>query len=156
MQETPLNVEGWWRRGEGGVLADQVFFQRYFAQKHAREHARAAKVDKRKSKHDRTSADEGSDSEKSKIWKAMKASMPPTAGDNTDDVDDGDGDLTREAEGLTSPSISDVEDGPLSSGPDEDASTASEGKHDDNVDSRHDDDNEPPLLDDSDDLLDLA
>ncbi|KAI9463219.1 CBF/Mak21 family-domain-containing protein [Lactarius psammicola] len=24
VQETPLNVEGWWRRGEGGVPADQV------------------------------------------------------------------------------------------------------------------------------------
>ena len=24
VQETPLNVEGWWRRGEGGVAPDQV------------------------------------------------------------------------------------------------------------------------------------
>ncbi|KAH9167890.1 CBF-domain-containing protein [Lactarius sanguifluus] len=170
VQETPLNVEGWWRRGEGGVPADQVFFQRYFAQKHAKEHARAAKVDKRKSKRDdsdaesddeddRASVDEGSDPEEGKIWKAMKASMPPTAGDNEDDDDDGD--LTGEAEGFTSPSISDVEDGLLGSGPDEDASTASEGKHDDNVDSGHDDDDdddddEPSLLEDSDDLLGLA
>ncbi|KAH9041614.1 CBF-domain-containing protein [Lactarius pseudohatsudake] len=167
VQETPLNVEGWWRRGEGGVPADQVFFQRYFAQKHAKEHARAAKVDKRKSKRDdsdaesddeddRASVDEGSDPEEGEIWKAMKASMPPTAGDNEDD-DDHDDLLTGEAEGLTSPSISDVEDGLLGSGPDEDASTASEGKHDDNVDSGHDDDDdEPSLLEDSDDLLDLA
>ncbi|KAH9052984.1 CBF-domain-containing protein [Lactarius deliciosus] len=167
VQETPLNVEGWWRRGEGGVPADQVFFQRYFAQKHAKEHARAAKVDKRKSKRDdsdaesddeddRASVDEGSDPEEGEVWKVgtsellrMKASMPSTAGDNKDDDDDDD--LTGEAEGLTSPSISDVEDGPLGSGPDEDASTASEGKHNDNVDSGH-----PSLLEDSDDLLDLA
>lgn len=26
VQETPLNVEGWWRRGEGGVPVDQVRF----------------------------------------------------------------------------------------------------------------------------------
>ncbi|KAI9439771.1 CBF-domain-containing protein [Lactarius indigo] len=162
VQEMPLNVEGWWRRGEGGVPADQVFFQRYFAQKHAKEHARAAKVDKRKSKRDdsdvesddeddRASVDEGSDQEESEIWKAMKASMPPTAGGDEDD----DVDLTGEAEGLTSPSISDVEDAFLGSGPDEDAPTASEGKHDDNFDSDHDDD-DPSLLEDSDDLLDLA
>ncbi|KAH8990280.1 CBF-domain-containing protein [Lactarius akahatsu] len=169
VQETPLNVEGWWRRGEGGVPADQVFFQRYFAQKHAKEHARAAKVDKRKSKRDdsdaesdgddgRASVDEGSDPEEGEIWKAMKASLPLTAGDNEDDDDDDD--LTGEAGGLTSPSISDVEDGLLGSGPDEDASTASEGKHDDNVDSGHvdndDEDDEPSLLEDSDDLMDLA
>ena len=24
VQETPLNVEGWWRRGESGVAPDQV------------------------------------------------------------------------------------------------------------------------------------
>ena len=24
VQEKPLNAEGWWRRGEGGVAADQV------------------------------------------------------------------------------------------------------------------------------------
>ncbi|KAH8987132.1 CBF-domain-containing protein [Lactarius hatsudake] len=164
VQETPLNVEGWWRRGEGGVPADQVFFQRYFAQKHAKEHARAAKVDKRKSKRDdsdaesddeddRASVDEGSDPEEGEIWQAMKASMPSTAGDNEDDDDDDGDDLTGEAEGLTSPSISDVEDGLLSSGPDEDASTASEVKH---VDDDDDDDDEPSLLEDSDDLLDLA
>jgi len=51
VQETPLNVESWWRRGEGAIPADQqVFFQQYFAQKHAKEHARAVKADKWKFK----------------------------------------------------------------------------------------------------------
>ena len=59
----------------------QVFFQRYFAQKHVKEHARAAKVDKRKSKRvddsdagsddedNRASVGENSDAEEDEIWK---------------------------------------------------------------------------------------
>ena len=58
----------------------EVFFQRYFAQKHGKEQVRAAKVDKRKAKdHDSDaksdgtiedgSIDEDSDSEESVIWK---------------------------------------------------------------------------------------
>ena len=67
-----------------------MFFQRYFAQKHAKEHARAVKADKRKSKRDddedaeseldvdvdvdeedrRASGDErDSDLEEDEIWK---------------------------------------------------------------------------------------
>jgi ribosome biogenesis protein MAK21 len=103
VQETPLNVEGWWRRGEGGVPADQVrltclsrednsagmltclqvFFQRYFAQKHAKEHARATKADKRKSKRDDEDAetdeedgvDRESDAEEDEIWKVSALEM---------------------------------------------------------------------------------
>lgn len=26
IQETPLNIDGWWRRGEGAVPADQVCY----------------------------------------------------------------------------------------------------------------------------------
>lgn len=97
VQETPLNVEGWWRRGEGGVPADQVcchfarkyrdaysfylkvFFQRYFSQKHGKEQVRAAKVDKRKAKHNSDmesdgaveggGSDDESDPEEEVIWK---------------------------------------------------------------------------------------
>ena len=59
-----------------------MFFQRYFAQKHAKEHARAVKADKRKFKRDdeedaesdeedrRASGDErDSDLEEDEIWK---------------------------------------------------------------------------------------
>lgn len=59
----------------------KVFFQRYFAQKHAKEHARAAKADKRKtSKRDgsdatesddedsRVGVDQDSDAEEDEIW----------------------------------------------------------------------------------------
>ena len=83
----------------------------------------------------------------------MKASMPPTAGDNEDDDDDDD-DLTGESEGLPSPLISDVEDAFLSSGSDRDAPTAFDSDH---LDNGHDDDDDdessPP---DVDNLLDLA
>ncbi|KAI0278455.1 CBF/Mak21 family-domain-containing protein [Russula brevipes] len=91
VQEIPLNIDGWWRRGEAGV-----FFQRYFSQKHGREQARAAKVDKRKVKDEDTdtkshdaieggNSSENSDEEEAAIWKAMKASMQ-----RTDINDDGD------------------------------------------------------------------
>ncbi|SRR6266702_827379 len=89
----------------------------------------------------------------------MKASMPPRAGDNDDDDDD---DLNGETEGLTSPSISDVEDAFLGSGSDEDASTAFEGEHGDKFDVGHDDDDDDDdksslaEASDADDLLDLA
>lgn len=164
VQETPLNVEGWWRRGEGGVPADQVFFQRYFAQKHAKEHARATKADKRKSKRDDEDAgsdeedsgasggerDEDSDAEEDEIWKAMKASMPSTAGDNfvddDDDDDDDDDGLIEEAEDLMSPPISDAEDASIGSGSDdEDAPTAVEG---DNLDDDESSLSEPSDADD--------
>ncbi|KAN0134591.1 CBF/Mak21 family domain containing protein [Lactarius tabidus] len=152
VQEMPLNVEGWWRRGEGGVPADQVFFQRYFAQKHAKEHARATKADKRKSKRDDEDAetdeedevDRESDAEEDEIWKAMKASMPSRVGDiedEDDDDDDDDDDLIGDAEDLMSPPISDAEDAVVGSGSeDEDAPMAVEGQHGDTPDS--DDDEE--------------
>lgn len=167
VQETPLNVEGWWRRGEGGVPADQVFFQRYFAQKHAKEHARAAKADKRKSKRNdsdaesddednRASVDEDSDPEEGEIWKAMKASMPLRAGDNEDVDDDDDDDLTGETEDLPSPSISDVEDALLGSGSDEEASTTLEEDRGDDFDNDDDDESSLPEASDAADLQDLA
>ncbi|KAI0295053.1 CBF/Mak21 family-domain-containing protein [Multifurca ochricompacta] len=116
VQEVPLNVDEWWRRGEGTVPADQVFFQRYFTQKHAKEQARATKVEKRKgAKHggsDEESDDEGeevdneegSDPEEAEIWKVMKASMP--GGDDDADLDDNDDDDTP-AEGSVLGSESD-------------------------------------------------
>lgn len=99
----------------------KVFFQRYFSQKHEKEQVRAAKVDKRKAKHNSDTesdgvvegggSDEDSDPEEEDIWKvgpvgilqpvwlmvsmqAMKASMPKADGDDDDDdgVDDGDDD----------------------------------------------------------------
>lgn len=101
VQETPLNVGGWWRRGESGVAPDQVFFQRYFAQEHGKEQVMAAKVDRRKANHHNSDtksdgtveggSDEDSDPEEAAIWKAMKVSMPKAEEDDADeDVDDND------------------------------------------------------------------
>jgi ribosome biogenesis protein MAK21 len=94
----------------------QIFFQRYFSQKHEKEQARAAKVDKRKAKghgsdtdSDHSSLSDGdSDPEEVTIWKvcsqkyhgdlgiwlmswvkAMKASMPRTEVDDDAEEDDG-------------------------------------------------------------------
>jgi hypothetical protein len=64
----------------------QVFFQRYFSQKHGREQARAAKVDKRKVKDDDTdtksydvievgNSSENSDQEEAAIWKVGPPKM---------------------------------------------------------------------------------
>ncbi|KAI0259757.1 CBF/Mak21 family-domain-containing protein [Gloeopeniophorella convolvens] len=135
VQETPLNVDGWWRRGEGGVPADQVFFQRYFAQKHAKERAMAGKAEKRKAKRDGSDAesdedededeaegdalpdeedagsgDEDSDPEEAEIWKAMRVSMPKVGDDDNDD------DLMAESDDLPSGMDDSDEDSAL--GPD--------------------------------------
>ncbi|KAI9450958.1 CBF-domain-containing protein [Russula earlei] len=102
MQETPLNVDEWWRR-ESGVAADQVFFQRYFSQKHGKAQARVAKIDKRKGKHtksdggatEESSSGDGnndSDSEEAIIWNAMEASLPKAEADGDDEDDDNDDD----------------------------------------------------------------
>ncbi|TFY78549.1 hypothetical protein EWM64_g5462 [Hericium alpestre] len=106
VQEGPVNVEGWWKRSEGSVPVDQLFFHRYFSQKHQKEQAMAAKVGKRKTKHGEDDEDmdsdadedeegekadekeedeEESDAEEAEIWKAMKASMPELAGGDDDD-----------------------------------------------------------------------
>ncbi|KZV64527.1 CBF-domain-containing protein [Peniophora sp. CONT] len=101
LQEGPVNESGWWRRDEGKVPVDQLFFHKYFSQKHARETDKKGKVEKRKGKkdgdgesdEDGESGDEEedvdnvdeSDEEEAEIWKAMKASMPKEAGD--DDLD---------------------------------------------------------------------
>ncbi|KAH8987125.1 hypothetical protein EDB86DRAFT_2952127 [Lactarius hatsudake] len=45
MQETPLNVEGWWRRGEGGVPADQVPVFRTEARKGTRESGKSRQAE---------------------------------------------------------------------------------------------------------------
>ncbi|KAI0256819.1 CBF/Mak21 family-domain-containing protein [Lactifluus subvellereus] len=100
IQETPLNIDGWWRRGEGAVPVDQAFFQRFFSQKHAKEKARATKVDKRRAKRDSSgtetdgesndaTSDEDSNPE-AEIWKVMKASMPKASPNCNDDSDDDD------------------------------------------------------------------
>ncbi|KAH9952381.1 CBF/Mak21 family-domain-containing protein [Russula dissimulans] len=121
VQERPLNVDDWWRCGEGGVAADQLFFQRYFSQKHGKEQAKVAKIDKRRPKdrgHDTKSsggAENGSsdeDPEEAMIWKAMKASLPRADDDDDDDDDD-----------------SAVEDSICSSRPDENAPSDAEGDH---------------------------
>ncbi|THH16047.1 hypothetical protein EW146_g4548 [Bondarzewia mesenterica] len=114
VQETPVNEEGWWRRNEGSVPADQVFFLSYFSQKHEKERAKAAKADKRKNKKDDSDAeqesgmddeeeeveeaggqlDEDSDAEEAEIWKAMQASMPV--------LDHGDDDLIEDSDEIPS------------------------------------------------------
>ncbi|KAH9959933.1 CBF/Mak21 family-domain-containing protein [Russula dissimulans] len=119
VQETPLNVDDWWRCGEGGVAADQLFFQRYFSQKHGKEQAKVAKIDKRRPKdrgYDLKSpggVEDGSgdeDPEEAMIWKVMKVSLPRA--DDDDDDDD-----------------SAVEDSICSSSPDENAPSDAEGDH---------------------------
>ena len=108
-------------------VLSQAFFQRFFSQKHAKENARAAKVDKRKAKHDdsgtetdgecdNASSDEDSDAE---VWKvgltgisadqtddgsmqAMKASMPRTSPSCNDDSDDDDDRIEDSDSGLES------------------------------------------------------
>jgi ribosome biogenesis protein MAK21 len=88
VQETLLNIDGWWHHGEGAVPADQVYFQQYFAQKHAKEHMRAVKADKQKSKCDgsdmesdykdrhASGVEEDSNANKDKIWKVVASEMP--------------------------------------------------------------------------------
>ena len=121
----------------------EVFFQRYFAQKHGKEQVRAAKVDKRKAKdHDSDaksdgtiedgSIDEDSDSEESVIWKvgrignvrpvwltelmqAMKASMPKADVDDGDGDGDDDDDDDDDDDGLDEHSLHDSEPGEQSS-----------------------------------------
>jgi ribosome biogenesis protein MAK21 len=76
--------------GRRSRVLSQVFFQRFFSQKHAKENARAAKVDKRKAKRDGSgteadgesddaSGDENSDPEEAEIWKVgvMRISCGP-------------------------------------------------------------------------------
>ncbi|KAA1470978.1 CBF-domain-containing protein [Dentipellis sp. KUC8613] len=110
VQERPVNEEGWWKRSAASVPADQMFFHKYFSQKHEREQAMAAKVKKRKGKGeedededvDDVDADvdmqeedgeEGEEDEdedsaaEDEIWKAMKASMPELGGDADEDDD---------------------------------------------------------------------
>ncbi|KAI0067515.1 CBF-domain-containing protein [Artomyces pyxidatus] len=114
IQEGPVNEEGWWKKSKGSVPVDQVFFQKYFSQKHEKDTAKATKVDKRKPKRDHSDneaesdadevredvdddadddseeEEENSDAEEAEIWKAMKASMPDLTGANDDDMDSDD------------------------------------------------------------------
>jgi ribosome biogenesis protein MAK21 len=174
VQETPLNVEGWWRRGESGVAPDQVcchfakktchdaqiFFQRYFAQKHGKEQVKAAKVDKRKATHHDSDtksdgtvedgSDEDSDPEEATIWKvrltgivkpvlliepiqAMKASLPKAEEDEDgEDVDDDD-DVDDEDDSQVDHSIQDSES-------DEHASSDTDTEEDEDASSDAEDD----------------
>ncbi|KAI0031095.1 CBF-domain-containing protein [Vararia minispora EC-137] len=105
LQEKPVNEESWWKRSEANVPVDQLFFHRYFSQRHEKEKAKAEKVGKRKGKTDASAPDseadfddndipgdlgtDDSDAEEAEIWKAMKASMPVVEGDDLlSDVDD--------------------------------------------------------------------
>jgi len=125
------------------VAADQIFFQRYFAQKHEKEQARAAKVDKRKVKYhgsdtesdQGSSSDVGSDPEEAVIWKAMKASMPRAEGHDDEDEDDDD-----EDDGSIEHSIRSSEpDEPAFSDTEGDQEGLSDSEYDGNVDGEFND-----------------
>ncbi|KAF8493588.1 CBF/Mak21 family-domain-containing protein [Gautieria morchelliformis] len=94
-----VNAEGFRKRDEDDVPADQVFFHKFFSQKHEKEQARAGKAGKRlgKRKDDGEEDDddeaggsgveEGNDSdpEEAEIWSAMKKSVPELGGSDLDD-----------------------------------------------------------------------
>jgi len=104
LQEGPVNEQSWWKRSAASVPVDQIFFHKYFSQKHEKEKAKASKARKRRSKTGNESGDsdedidvdiapdgdgseDDSDAEEAEIWKAMKASMP-RIGDDDGVVDD--------------------------------------------------------------------
>ncbi|KAF8581187.1 CBF-domain-containing protein [Ramaria rubella] len=88
-----MNSERFLKKSEGDVLADEVFFHKFFSHKHEKEQARAGKADKRKGKkkdEDETDEEVGfdgsdSDPEEAEIWTAMKKSIPELGGSDIDD-----------------------------------------------------------------------
>ncbi|KAI6127001.1 CBF-domain-containing protein [Pisolithus sp. B1] len=114
------NEEKFWKKREEDVRVDEVFFHRYFSQKHRR-----SKVTKREGEEEGDESDEGelesddelsqggsvsagdldaeeegekSDLDEKAIWKAMKATMPAMEGDDElpSELDDEDEDLPFE------------------------------------------------------------
>ncbi|KAI6165099.1 ribosome biogenesis protein [Pisolithus thermaeus] len=142
------NEEKFWKKREEDVRVDEVFFHRYFSQKHRR-----SKVTKREgdeegdesgegelesddelSQGESVSADdpdaeeeeEESDLDEKAIWKAMKATMPAMEGDDElpSELDDEDEDLpfeqSEEDEDLLSQQDDEGDEDPSSSSEDDD------------------------------------
>ncbi|KAI6144196.1 ribosome biogenesis protein [Pisolithus tinctorius] len=101
------NEEKFWKKREEDVRVDEVFFHRFFSQKHRRTDESEAESDEELSQGgsvpggDSDAEEEGEESEldEKAVWKAMKATMPAMDGDDElpseldDDDDDDDDDL---------------------------------------------------------------
>ncbi|KAF5378151.1 hypothetical protein D9615_007633 [Tricholomella constricta] len=114
---TLMNDDNFLRKKAEDVPVDQLFYHKYFSKKSEKEKAKAAKVGKRKGEEsdeesddedgrvESAGSDEGedegvleedgaedSDASEAEVWKAMKASMPKAAGDDSEDLMEDDGD----------------------------------------------------------------
>ncbi|CAG8472750.1 26787_t:CDS:10 [Racocetra persica] len=93
--EINVNSEEFWRKKLDDVPEDQVFFHKYFTQKHEGKEVKKVKKVKKKSDTTENFLDEDQDDEEleDEIWAAMKSTMPIKMDSDLENSDDDDNDL---------------------------------------------------------------